>query len=158
MEHENNEHLAEKPVLKLIIDQKVFEWNQQYITGREVRELGNISEDVEVFLKISPPWTDEPVTVDANIDLTRPGIEHFYSVEKVSLIVNGRAKPWDKPTISFDELIILAFGNVANNPNTVFTVTFKHGPKQNPEGSMVRGDSIYVKNKMVFNVTATDKS
>ncbi|MEQ9218904.1 MAG: multiubiquitin domain-containing protein [Cyclobacteriaceae bacterium] len=77
---------------------------------------------------------------------------------KVALIVNGEEKGWDSKEISFDQVVILAFGSISNNPNICYTVTYKRGPGQNREGSMVKGDVVRVKNKMVFNVTSTDKS
>src|SRR5258708_7234607 len=145
------------PKLKLIIDNKEYEWAEQYITGEQLTRLANISRDSELFLKISPPWQDEVILPETRVDLARPGIEHFYSIERlVSLIVNGREKPWREHEITFEQLVILAFGNIANNPNTVFTVTYKNGPEKNREGSMVKGDEVFVKNKMIFNVTATD--
>jgi hypothetical protein len=77
---------------------------------------------------------------------------------KLRLIVNGREKLWNNRQISFEEVVILAFGAFDNNPNKVYTVTYDRGPHQNPEGAMVFGDTVYIKNKMIFNVTATDKS
>ena len=145
--------------LKLVIDNKEYEWAEQYITGEQLIKLAGISQESDLFLKISPPWQDEAVLLETRVDLARPGIEHFYSKERsVSLIVNGREKPWRERDITFEQLVILAFGNIANNPNTVFTITYKNGPEKNREGSMVKGDKVLVKNKMIFNVTATDKS
>ena len=74
------------------------------------------------------------------------------------LIVNGREKIWNEKKISFEEVVILAYGSFDNNPNKVFTVTYDRGPHQNPEGAMVFGDVVFIKNKMIFNVTSTDKS
>lgn len=74
------------------------------------------------------------------------------------LIVNGRDKTWSEKEISFENAVILAFGSYDANPNKVYTVTYDRGPHQNPEGSMVFGDVVFTKNKMIFNVTATDKS
>lgn len=78
--------------------------------------------------------------------------------KKHILIVNGREKIWNKKQISFEEVVVLAFGSYDNNPNKVYTVTYDRGPHQNPEGTMVYGDIVFIKNKMIFNVTATDKS
>ncbi len=77
---------------------------------------------------------------------------------RITLIVNGEEKEWDSKTISFEQAIVLAFGSISTNPNICYTVTYKRGPGQNREGSMVKGDVIRVKNKMIFNVTSTDKS
>ena len=76
----------------------------------------------------------------------------------MELIVNARQKDWNDKIISFEQVIVLAFGTYNANPNTVFTVTYDRGPHENPEGSMVRGEKVYVKNKMIFNAAATDKS
>jgi len=73
------------------------------------------------------------------------------------LVVNARPKPWGKRTISFEELVILAFGAYDPNPNKVYTVTFSGGLPPKPEGSMIKGQTIQVKNKMNFDVSATDK-
>lgn len=78
--------------------------------------------------------------------------------KEYKLIVNGREKPWHEDSITFEQLVVLAFGSYDDNPNKVYTVTYDKGPHENPEGTMVKGDSVNVKNKMVFNVTATDKS
>lgn len=77
---------------------------------------------------------------------------------KIALVVNGRQKEWTEETITFEQVIILALGAYDPNPNKVYTVTYDKGPHENPEGSMVKGGSVLVKNKMIFNATATDKS
>ena len=40
----------------------------------------------------------------------------------------------------------------------VYTVAYEDGPKQNPEGSMLKDSVVFVKNEMIFHATATDKS
>jgi hypothetical protein len=74
------------------------------------------------------------------------------------LIVNGREKSWKERTISFEQVVTLTFGSYDPNPAKVYTVTYDRGPHENPEGTMVKGDKVFTKNKMIFNVTATDKS
>lgn len=139
-----------------------FVWYKQYILGKELRTLGKIDAEDDIFLKIRKPFEDELITDETKVDLARPGVEHFISVEKpvqVVLIVNGREKPWDKKVITFEEVVTLAFGTYTDNGGrTVYTVTYKRGPNQNPEGTMVAKDSVRVKNKMIFNATPTDKS
>lgn len=76
----------------------------------------------------------------------------------LEIVVNGREKEWDKNQISFEELVVLAFGSVINNPNRCYTVTYSSGNQSIPGGVMVAGNRINVKPKMIFNVTATDKS
>ena len=40
----------------------------------------------------------------------------------------------------------------------MFTVTYRRGRGDKPEGTLVEGGQVRAKNRMVFNVTATDKS
>ena len=152
---------SEKKVLHLVINGQKHDWFHQYITGSEIRKLGEIPVDDEIFLKIEKPWEDEIIMDATKVDLARPGLEHFFSREapkEIKLIVNGREKPWDKLQISFKEVVELAFNQYIDKPTMVYTVAYEDGPRQNPEGSMVRGETVFVKNKMIFHATATDKS
>lgn len=158
---QNPAHRHEKPALPITINGKQYECHQQYITGAEIRKLGNIPLEDEIFLAVKKPWEDEPVPDDKQVNLARPEIEHFYPKDKhhkITLIVNGRTKPWEESEITFDQVVVLAFGSYDQNPNKVYTVTYDRGPNENPEGSMVKGDKVFTKNKMIFNVTCTDKS
>jgi uncharacterized protein YegP (UPF0339 family) len=89
------------------------------------------------------------------IDLTDDDDDDHGTVE---IIVNGRPKQWSKKLISFEEVVVLAFGSYNNNPNVCYTITYSKGYHSKPEGSMVKGQEVKVKRKMIFNVTATDKS
>lgn len=158
-EEQKSEH--GKHVLQLTINGKQHEWPQQYITGAEIRKLGNIPPDDDVFLAIKKPWEDEPITDDKKVNLARPEIEHFYSKDKhhkITLIVNGRPKAWAEKTVTFEQVVVLAFGSYDPNPNKVYTVTYDKGPHENPHGTMDKGDKVCAKDKMIFNVTCTDKS
>ncbi len=155
------EHGHERHVLKFLINRIQFEWSQQYIAGAEIRRLGNIPEEDQIFLAIKRPWEDELIENDTKIDLARPEIEHFFSKERqlsIVLVVNGKPREWHKKTITFSEVVVLAFGRYDENPNIVYTVTYDRGPRENPEGSMVKGDRVFTKERMIFNVTTTDKS
>jgi hypothetical protein len=157
----NNNEEHGKHVLKLTINGNSYEWHLEYITGAEIKQLGKIDSEDDLFLAIKKPWDDEPIYDDTKVNLARPEIEHFFSKEKpceIELIVNGKPKTWNQKAITFEQVVVLAFGNYDPNPNKVYTVTYDRGPHQNPEGTMVKGDKVITKNKMIFNVTATDKS
>lgn len=78
--------------------------------------------------------------------------------KEVTIIVNTREKTWEKKDISYQEVIILAFGEYVDNELIVYTVTYAKGEDAKREGSLVKGQSVKVKNRMVFNVSKTDKS
>jgi len=78
--------------------------------------------------------------------------------KEVTIIVNTREKTWNKKEISYEEVITLAFGSYSNDENVVYTVTYSKGHDSHHEGSLVKGDSVKVKDGMIFNVTQTNKS
>lgn len=78
--------------------------------------------------------------------------------KEYSVIVNGRARAVSSKELSFGEVLALAFSPVPAGPSWVFTVTFRRGQGNKPEGTLTSGASAKVKEGMVFNVTATDKS
>lgn len=152
----NNSHAPE-----FFIDGKKYSWNNQFITGTELRQLAAIPGDKNIYLVGKGTSEDQLISDETSVDLNSPGIEQFVTKEKskkFEIIVNGRKKEWLNETISFWDLVKLAFPNAADNNRTVYTVTYDKGPKENPKGTMSNGDSVYVKNNMVFNVTGTDKS
>jgi len=155
------EHFLVKKKQNFTINKKPFDWDKQYITGKQIRKLGLIDPDDEIFLEIMEPQKDELITDETKVDLARPGVEHFFSKEaavEVAIIVNGSPKKWEKKKITFVEVIILAYSNYIDKPTMVYTVAYEDGPKQNPEGSMTKGTVVFVRNKMIFHATATDKS
>lgn len=78
--------------------------------------------------------------------------------KEITIIVNGREKIiGKKEELSFSDVIALAFESTPNE-NTIFTVTYRRGHGDKPEGILVVGDVTKVKEGMIFNVTATDKS
>jgi hypothetical protein len=94
--------------LRLIIEGKTFDWKEQYISGKQVRELGNAPDGSETFLAIEKPWVDERVGDDDQVDLARPGIEQFYFKRLLSLTINGQTYKWHEQYITGIEVRNLA--------------------------------------------------
>ncbi len=78
--------------------------------------------------------------------------------KELTIIVNGRQKVVTDKEISFAEIVALAFDNPPTGLNIVFTVTFRRGHGNKPEGTLAEGETVKVKDGTIFNVTATDKS
>jgi hypothetical protein len=76
----------------------------------------------------------------------------------VTIIVNGREKTVSEKELSFDQLVKLAFDNPPTGEFICFTITYRRGEGNKPEGTLSEGESVKVKKGMIFNVTATDKS
>lgn len=155
------EYLYVKKKLHFTINKVQYTWYKQYIFGAEIRELGNIAPEHDIYLDIKEGWENDLILDDEIVDLARPGVEHFFSKARPTdcvIIVNAREKVWKERTITFEQVVVLAFGVYDNNPNKGYTVTYSRGPESNSEGTMVKGSVVNVKHKMVFDVTATDKS
>ena len=78
--------------------------------------------------------------------------------KSIAIIVNAREKEWDKQEeISYQDVIKLAFGEYIENENIEYTVAYSraHG---NKNGTLTKGESVKVKEGMVFNINKTDKS
>lgn len=73
-----------KEKYKFKIENENYEWDNQSITGAEVRGVGpGIPESMDLYLKV----TGEPGRLIANedsIDLSKPGIEKFYAQDSSS--------------------------------------------------------------------------
>ena len=77
----------------------------------------------------------------------------------VTVIVNGARKDVSKGELTFEEVVGLGFANPFANPNIIYTVAYRRGHGDNPQGTLVQGgDPVKVKDEMIFDVTPTDKS
>jgi multiubiquitin len=146
--------------VRIHIDQKPYE-SPNPTTGEALYALGKVPEGLELYREVTGDREDRviphsPETVHLKED------EHFHSgppeKKDITIIVNGRKKEIDARELSFDQVVALAFNPVPTGPNILFTITYRHGPHVNPQGNLLEGDTVKLKDGMIFNVTATDKS
>ena len=81
--------------------------------------------------------------------------EHRHQTE---IVVNGRPKAVQSRTLSFIEVVGLAYDPVPTGPNIIFTVTYRGAAGRRHDGTLVAGESVEVNQGTVFNVSYTDKS
>ncbi|MDQ1734128.1 MAG: hypothetical protein QOH56_379 [Pseudonocardiales bacterium] len=77
---------------------------------------------------------------------------------EVTIYVNTRAKQWSEKDITYEQLVALAFTTPPTGENVDITVTYRRGEGNKSEGSLTAGGSVRVKDGMIFDVTATDRS
>ncbi len=148
--------------LKIKVDNKQYEVEECFMTPIEIMEVAGINPD-HFYLKeirkgnVEVSYQDD---VEHKIAITKNSCFVSCEIEEViaCVIVNSKPKDWSKNTISFDDVVILAYGKISTDPNVIYTVNYINGVPSKPEGSMLKGDVISVKNKMIFNVTETNKS
>jgi hypothetical protein len=149
-------HCAAPPKLALFVDDRPEITINPQQTGKTIRELFGLKDDVNLVRDLESP-DDEPVALEDAAPFGKGPV--FYTRRKhtqITIIVNGREKTVSGRTISYEQVVRLAFD--ASDPDTIYTVTFKKGPPSNPQGSMVAGDVVKLECGMIFNVTATRKS
>lgn len=78
--------------------------------------------------------------------------------KSIEIIINGRQKMITDKELTFDQIVFLAFDNPPNGDNVIFTVTYRRGEGHKPEGTLVKGETVKIKDGMIFNVTATSRS
>ena len=86
-------------------------------------------------------------------------LEHSEHGRDIWIVVNGRRKEVHKRHLTFAEVVKLAFPNAPPNDKIIYTVAYRNGGNHcHPEGTLVVGESVKIKDGTIFDVTATDKS
>lgn len=127
-------------------------------TGQTIRTLFDLPTNAPLVRDYESPQ-DEEVPADEATHFADGPV--FYSragqqPHEVTIIVNGREVNVTGPTISYAQVVALAFPQV--DADTICTVTYKRGHPSKPEGGMVNGDIVKLNCGMIFNVTPTRKS
>ena len=81
--------------------------------------------------------------------------ESGYKNKPTNIIVNGRSTKFDGDIISYTEVVEIAYRGESNS-EFVFTVTYM-GP-QMPDGTLVKGQTVEIRNGVKFDVTKTNRS
>ncbi len=76
----------------------------------------------------------------------------------VTIIVNGEQKVVPKDEITYEEVATLAFPDFANHPERTYAITYERGQGNKPQGILSPGDSVKVKDGMIFHVRITGQS
>lgn len=75
-----------------------------------------------------------------------------------NIFMNGRKKQVAAQEMSFEDLVNLAYdNNPPTGENVVITVTYGRG-EHDTSGTLIPGQTVRIKDGMVFNVKATDRS
>jgi len=76
-----------------------------------------------------------------------------------NIVVDGTKHEWNAELISYDEVVNLAYdNNPPTGENVLITVGYRRGHGEKHEGDLDPGQSVKVKDGIIFDVTATDRS
>jgi hypothetical protein len=76
----------------------------------------------------------------------------------VTIIVEGTPHEWPKEEISYEQVVTLEVPDYAQHPEINYSVKYKRGQGNKPEGILLKGESVKVKEGMVFSVSETGQS
>lgn len=146
-------------LFRALLNEREIVWGEDSIATNSLRDLGEISDDQDLFLDSD---RDRAIPDDGVVQLLKEGVERIRSGdprdEDVEIIINGEAVEINKGRLSFADFAKLAFPELFGRDLICFTVSFTRGPKRRPEGVLLEGDKVRIVEGMVINVSATDKS
>jgi hypothetical protein len=89
-------------------------------------------------------------------DLTAfPGEQPLERDKEITIIVNGQRKTTIARDASYFQIMYLAFDSVIMPSNIPFTIIYRHGPAEKPEGSLLMNETVLLKDGMIFSVAVT---
>lgn len=144
------------------VDGLLWDWGGPAITETEIRAIAAADTAAEVYADGS----GNPIRTGSVIDLTTqwPPILRLAMPRperrEVPVVVNGREILLDRPEVTYEDLVRLAYPgkDLTVGGMRALTVTYRRGPPDRPEGSIVSSEAVRVRQGEVFSVTATDKS
>jgi hypothetical protein len=77
---------------------------------------------------------------------------------KVAIYVEGIPHKWSKEFITYAEVVTLEVPDYLQHPEITYAVTYKNGCGEKPEGILLKGQKVKVKEGMRFNVSETGQS
>lgn len=141
------------------IDDRSFDWGASHISGATLKRLGGVEIANHDVWQDVPGGTDRLIGDAELADLSAPSVERFVTKPiSITIVVNARPKEIHQRRMSYWEIVRLAYPEAVPSENIIYTVNYARGPHSNPEGSMVDGQHVQVKDGMTFYVTPTDKS
>ena len=106
-------------------------------------------EGAKDFKAITPKDINDSVD---SINNVIKDVEGVVSSKTISINENGRT--WYREDISYEDLVRI-YGLPVDN---VYSITFAKGDESKPQGTLVKGESVKVKDGMYFNVFSTDNA
>jgi len=152
----NNNQLPR--IVRIHIDKQHYE-SPTPTTGSALYALARIQTGLQLFKEGHGHEEDLPIANDGNPLELKNG-DHFRTgkLEQSGLTIYVNTKPiaWDRPQISYDELIKLAFPEGPFDGNVRYSITWTK--PDGSEGALLAGGKVKVVNGMQFDVRNTDKS
>ena len=133
---------------------------------RELQKFSKLIEQYKQALEITKAYAEHVTKLSEAIEEAQTsGTEYdarqIRALQKeIFLIVNGGARQWGHESISYEQIVgfVACLQSLHASDSRVYTVQYSHGPKENPQGTLVKGQSVKVKGGMVFDAVLTNSA
>ena len=151
----NNQPLR---IVRIHIDKQHYE-SPTPTTGAALCTLAGVPAGLQLFQEGHGHEEDVPIANDGTQVELKNG-DHFRTGKPahmgVTIYVNTNPVTWDRPQISYDELVKLAFPEVPFDGNVRYSITWTK--PDGSEGALLKDGKVKVVHGMQFDVRNTDKS
>ena len=153
-----NQAIQHPRVVRIHIDKQFYE-SPTPTTGAALYLLASIPAGLLLFKEGHGHDEDSPIANDGTTIQLQNG-DHFQTGKPepagTTIYVNTDPVVWDRPQISYDELVKLAFPDGPFDGNVRYSITWTK--PDGSEGAVLKGGKVKVVDGMKFDVRNTDKS
>jgi Multiubiquitin len=144
--------------VRIHIDQHSYE-SPTPTTGDALYQLASIGPELVLFKEVEGNREDTPVPKEGTYIHLKED-DHFHSARPsqsgVEIFVNTDPFRWERPKITYEEVVRLAYSDGPHGGNVRYNVMWTRPDGQ--EGALRPDQSVGVVNEMTFDVRNTDKS
>ena len=126
--------------------------------GHALEHLKEAEHDLELAREAEHRAEEETRKAEHQVEEAIEDIEEAEHPHKHWVVVNGRRKEVEGNKLTYDQVVALAFNPPPSGPDVQITVQYTNGPEHKPTGTLVEGQSVKIRDGMVFDVTATNRS
>lgn len=146
---------------RFFVDGLSMVWPLKTLKGLYIKQLvGKDNADTELLLE-REDQPDKVISDDHDVRLAGEGVEKLKTrpaTATLTIIVEGTPHTWTKSKISYDEVVTLEVPDYARHPEITYSVKYTSGPNNRPEGILAKGETVRVKDRMIFSVSETGQS
>lgn len=144
---------------RIFLNEQAIDWGAARISGATIKKLAGVQiNSFEVWFDVAG-GRDRQIDDKELVDLTTPGAERFITRKiSITIKVNSRRREVGHRILTYWDVVKLAYPDAVPSDQVIYSIDYGSGPHQNPNGSMVEGQTVTVKEGMKFYVTPTDKS
>lgn len=144
---------------RFFLDERAFDWGASHISGGTIKRLAGVAGETNDVWLDAAGGHDRVIEDKEMVDLAQPGAERFITRPiQITIKVNSRDRVVDHRVLTYWEVVKLAYPEAVPSDLIIYSIDYASGPRQNPSGSLVEGQSVTIKEGMKFYVTPTDKS